>query len=74
MQENPFTFLGAAISQLLSSKSAALQATGLDMFRGLAVILIVWFGIKSALSAAQGHGGGFRCVVGYQQRHARFHG
>ena len=24
------------------------------MFRGLAVILIVWFGVKSALSAAQG--------------------
>jgi hypothetical protein len=59
MQENPFTFLGSAISQLLSSKSAALQATGLDIFRGLAVILIVWFGVKSALSAAQGHGGGF---------------
>jgi hypothetical protein len=59
MQENPFTFLGAAISQLLSSKSAALQATGLDIFRGLAVILIAWFGVKSALSAAQGHGGGF---------------
>ena len=59
MPQNPFTFLGAAISQLLSSKSAALQATGLDMFRGLAVILIVWFGVKSALSAAQGHGGGF---------------
>ncbi len=27
------------------------------MFRGLAVILIVWFGVKSALSASQGHGG-----------------
>ena len=57
MQQNPFTFLGQAISQLLSSKSAALQATGLDIFHGLAVILIVWFGIKSALSASQGHGG-----------------
>jgi hypothetical protein len=57
MQENPFTALGQAISQLLSSHSATLQATGLDMFRGVAVILIVWFGIKSALSASQGHGG-----------------
>jgi hypothetical protein len=57
MQENPFTFLGQAISQLLSSHSAALQAAGLNMFRGLAVILIVWFGIKAALSASQGHGG-----------------
>jgi type IV secretory pathway VirB6-like protein len=57
MQQNPFTFLGQAISQLLSSNSATLQATGLDIFRGLATILIVWFGIKSALSASQGHGG-----------------
>ena len=57
MQQNPFTFLGQAISQLLSSHSAALQATGLDIFRGLATILIVWFGIKAALSASQGHGG-----------------
>src|SRR5665213_3080541 len=59
MNQNPFTFLGQAISQLLSSKSPALEASGLDIFRSLAVILIVWFGIKSALSASQGHGGGF---------------
>ena len=52
MQQNPFTFLGQAISQLLSSHSAALQATGLDIFRGLATILTVWFGIKAALSAS----------------------
>ena len=57
MEQNPFTFLGQAISQLLSSHSATLQATGLDIFRGLAVILIVWFGVKAALSASQGHGG-----------------
>src|ERR1700733_10382890 len=57
MQQNPFTFLGQAITQLLTTKSAGLQATGLDIFRGLAVILIVWFGIKSALSASQGLGG-----------------
>src|ERR1700743_805190 len=57
MQQNPFTFLGQAISQLLTSHSATLQATGLDIFRGLAVILIVWFGVKSALSASQGLGG-----------------
>lgn len=57
MPQNLFTFLGQAISQLLASKSAALQATGLDIFRGLAVILIVWFGVKSALSAGQHYGG-----------------
>ncbi|HZU42155.1 MAG TPA: type IV secretion system protein [Terriglobales bacterium] len=59
MQPNPFTALNQAISQLITSNSATLQATGLNIFRGLAVILIAWFGIKSALSAAQGHGGGF---------------
>lgn len=59
MQPNPFTALNQAISQLLTSNSPTLQATGLDIFRGLAVILIAWFGIKSALSASQGHGGGF---------------
>lgn len=57
MGENPFTFLGQAISQLLATKSAALEAAGLNIFRGLAVILIVWFGIKAALSASHGHGG-----------------
>jgi len=59
MSQNYLTFLSQAISQLLTANSPALQATGLDIFRGLALILIVWFGVKSALSAAQGHGGGF---------------
>ena len=57
MNQNPFTFLGQAISQLLATKSAAMQMTGMNIFRGLAVILIVWFGVKAALSAAHGHGG-----------------
>lgn len=57
MEQNPFTFLGQAISQLLLTKSPVIQASGLDIFRGLAVILIVWFGVKAALSSAQGHPG-----------------
>ena len=57
MSQNYLTFLSQAINDLLTTKSAAIQATGLDIFRGLAVILIVWFGVKSALSASQGHGG-----------------
>jgi hypothetical protein len=28
MQQNPFTFIGQAITQLLTSNSATLQATG----------------------------------------------
>lgn len=57
MGQNPFTFLGQAISQLLTSKIAVIQASGLNIFRGLAIILIVWFGIKAALSSAQGLAG-----------------
>jgi hypothetical protein len=57
MQPNTFTFLGQAISQLLATKSPAIQAAGLNIFRGLALILIVWFGVKSALHSAQGHAG-----------------
>ena len=55
MGQNIIAQLGQAITQLLSSQSSTLQATGLDIFRGLAAILIVWFGVKAALSASQGH-------------------
>lgn len=54
MEQNPFTFLAQAISQLLSTNSLAMESTGLSIFRGLAVIVIAWFGVKSALSSAQG--------------------
>ncbi|MCX6592336.1 MAG: type IV secretion system protein [Acidobacteria bacterium] len=47
------------LTELLTEHSDIFQSLGLAMFRGLAVILIVWFGVKSALSAAGG-GGGFR--------------
>jgi type IV secretory pathway VirB6-like protein len=57
MGQNIITQLGQAITQLLSSQSGTLEATGLDIFRGLATILIVWFGIKAALSSSQGLGG-----------------
>ena len=57
MGQNIIAQVGQAITQLLSSQSSTLQATGLDIFRGLATILIVWFGVKAALSASQGHGG-----------------
>ena len=50
-----FQFLG----DLLTTHSATLQALGLNLFRGFALILIVWFGAKSALSSASG-GPGFR--------------
>jgi len=51
--------LFAFLTELLVTHSDIFQALGLGMFRGLAVILIVWFGATSALSAAGG-GAGFR--------------
>ena len=57
MGQNIIAQLGQAITQLLSTQGNLLQSTGLDIFRSLAVILLVWFGVKAALSASQGHGG-----------------
>ncbi len=44
----------------MTEHAALFQSMGLNMFRGFAIILIVWFGVKSALaSASAGHGTGF---------------
>src|SRR2546428_12284729 len=45
------------LSDLLTTHSDTFQALGLNLFRGFALILIVWFGAKSALSAASGSSG-----------------
>ena len=58
MPVNPFSFLAQAISELLNSNLGLFESLGLSLFRGLAVILLAWFGVKAALSAAQG-GPGF---------------
>ena len=58
MPVNPFSFLAQAISDLLNSNLGLLESTGLSLFRGLAVILLAWFGVRAALSASQG-GPGF---------------
>jgi Zn-dependent protease with chaperone function len=44
--------------ELLTRHSDTFQALGANLFRGFALILIVWFGAKSALSSASG-GPGF---------------
>ena len=58
MPVNPFSFLAQAISDLLTSNLGLFETMGLGLFRGLAVILLAWFGVKAALSSAQG-GPGF---------------
>jgi TrbL/VirB6 plasmid conjugal transfer protein len=49
--------LFAFLTQLMTEHAGLFQAMGNNMFRSFAVILIVWFGLKSALaSAGAGHG------------------
>lgn len=44
----------AVLSQLMTEHAALFQTMGSNMFRGFAVIMIAWFGIKSALTSASG--------------------
>jgi hypothetical protein len=49
-----FSFL----STLMTAHASMFEMLGMNLFRGFAVILIVWFGVKSALaSASSGHTG-----------------
>jgi type IV secretory pathway VirB6-like protein len=49
--------LFANLTNLMTQNAAMFQSMGLNMFRGFAVILIVWFGVKSALGSAGGGNG-----------------
>jgi len=52
--------LFAFLTQLMTQNAALFEALGQNLFRGFAVILISWFGVKSALaSAGSGHGPAF---------------
>jgi TrbL/VirB6 plasmid conjugal transfer protein len=49
-----FSFL----SMLMTAHASMFEALGTNLFRGFAVILIVWFGVQNALaSASSGHSG-----------------
>ncbi len=57
MPEGSMNDLFAFLTELMTDHAAIFETMGLHMFRGFAVILIVWFGLKSALaSAGAGHG------------------
>ncbi len=56
--ENAFAVVAQSILELLTTHADLFRALGQHLFRGFAVILIAWFGIKTALSAADG-GPGF---------------
>lgn len=51
--------LFAFVTELLTMHSDTFAVLGLHLFRGFALILIVWFGVRSALSAAS-EGFGFQ--------------
>jgi hypothetical protein len=57
MPPSSMTDLFAYLTQLMTEHASLFQATGSHMFRGFAVILIVWFGVKMALASA-GSGSG----------------
>lgn len=49
--------LFAFLSQLMLQHAGLFESMGTRMFRGFAVILIAWYGIKSALASASGGSG-----------------
>ncbi len=54
----PFPEFQDALRTFLGEYSGLFMGLGQNLFRAFATILIVWFGVKAALSSAE-HGGGF---------------
>jgi type IV secretory pathway VirB6-like protein len=51
---DPFASITAATLDLLTRDGDLFLTLGTNLFRGLAVILVVWFGIRAALTSAEG--------------------
>ena len=47
------------LSELMTQHAGLFESMGFNMFRGFAVILVAWFGIKTALASASGGWVGF---------------
>src|SRR2546427_168368 len=54
MPPSTFNDLFAFLTQLMTEHADLFESMGNRMFRSFAIILIVWFGVKSALAAASG--------------------
>src|SRR5881628_2286130 len=52
--QNYFTTIFQAILELLTLHADLFVRLGTNLFRGFAIILLAWFGIRTALSSAQG--------------------
>src|ERR1700732_807750 len=51
---DPFASITAATLDLLTRDGDLFLTLGTNLFRGLAVILVAWFGIRAALISAEG--------------------
>src|SRR5712692_1911241 len=51
---DPFASITAATLDLLTRDGDLFLTLGTNLFRGLAVILVAWFGIRAALTSAEG--------------------
>jgi hypothetical protein len=51
---DPFASITAAILDLLTRDGDLFLTLGTNLFRGLAVILVAWFGIRAALTSTEG--------------------
>ncbi len=54
---DPFASITGAILSLLLRDGDLFVRLGLNMFRGVAVVLLAWFGIRAALASAEGGSG-----------------
>ena len=54
---NYFDWALAAITTLLNANTNVFVSMGQNLFRGLATIMLAWFGIKTALSSGDHWGG-----------------
>ena len=57
MQTDYLQYIFQAIDRLLTQNLGFFDSMGQNLFRSLATILVVWFGVKGALSAAGGRSG-----------------
>src|SRR6266481_658780 len=54
---DPFASITGAVLDLLMRDGDLFLTLGTHLFRGVAIILIAWFGIRAALASAEGSGG-----------------
>ena len=57
MQTDYLQYIFQAINTLLTQNLGFFDTMGQNLFRAFATILVVWYGVKSALAAAGGRGG-----------------